>query len=62
MPGCSMPRTDSLCAFVNGKQKRVLRPELIEGLPVDGFIARDADLIWQHQNELWKLMMTQDDT
>ncbi|MCI0639808.1 MAG: hypothetical protein L0Y70_12095 [Gemmataceae bacterium] len=48
--------------FVNGKQKRVLRPELIEGLPVDEFIARNADPIWLHQNELWELMMTEDDT
>jgi hypothetical protein len=42
--------------FINGKQKRVPRPELIEGLPVDEFIARNADPIWLHQNELWELM------
>ena len=29
--------------FVNGKQKRVLRPQLIDGLPADEFIARNAD-------------------
>jgi hypothetical protein len=29
---------------------------LIEGLPVDEFIARNADPIWLHQNELWELM------
>ena len=28
--------------FVNGKQKRVRRPQLIEGLPVDEFIAQNA--------------------
>ena len=39
--------------FINGKQKRVPRPQLIEGLPVDEFIARNADPIWLHQNELW---------
>jgi len=39
--------------FVNGKQKRVPRPELIDGLPVDEFIARNADPIWLHQNEMW---------
>jgi hypothetical protein len=42
--------------FVNGKQKRVRRPQLIEGLPVDEFIARNADPIWLHQNGIWELM------
>ena len=42
--------------FVNGKQKRVPRPELIEGLPPDEFIANNADPIWLHQNEMWELM------
>ena len=26
--------------FINGKQKRVRRPQLIEGLPADEFIAQ----------------------
>ena len=47
--------------FVNGKQKRVRRPQLIEGLPVDEFIARNADPIWLHQNEMWELMTTDDE-
>lgn len=42
--------------FINGKQKRVLRPPTIDGLPVDEFIARNADPIWLHQNELWEYM------
>ena len=42
--------------FVNGKQKRVRRPEQIEGLPLDEFIARNADPIWLHQHEMWDLM------
>jgi hypothetical protein len=42
--------------FINGRQKRVPRPQLIEGLPVDEFIARNADPIWLHQNEMWELM------
>ena len=42
--------------FINGKQKRVLREPTIEGLPVDEFIARNADPIWLHQNGLWELM------
>ena len=42
--------------FVNGKQKRVLRPQEIDGLPVDEFIIRNADPIWLHQNGMWDLM------
>jgi hypothetical protein len=42
--------------FINGKQKRVRRPELIEGLTVEEFIARNADPIWLHQNEMWEYM------
>ena len=48
--------------FINGKQKWVRRPQLIEGLPVDEFIARNADPIWLHQNELWEFMPGNDDT
>jgi RimJ/RimL family protein N-acetyltransferase len=42
--------------FVNGKQKRVRRPETVEGLPVDEFIRRNADPIWLLQNEEWELL------
>ena len=42
--------------FINGKQKWVPRPPTIEGLPVDEFIARNADPIWLHTNELWELL------
>lgn len=42
--------------LINGKQKRVRRPVLIEGLPVEEFIARNADPIWLHQHELWELL------
>jgi hypothetical protein len=42
--------------FINGKQKRVPREPMVEGLPVDEFIARNADPIWLHQNEYWELM------
>lgn len=37
--------------FINGKQKRVPRPQSIEGLPVEEFIARNADPIWLHEND-----------
>ena len=40
----------------HGKQKRVRRPEQIEGIPLDEIIARNADPIWLHQNEMWELM------
>jgi hypothetical protein len=46
----------TMIIFINGKQKRVPRPETIEGLPVEDFIARNADPIWLHQNEMWELM------
>ncbi len=42
--------------FINGKQKRIPRPPVIDGMPADEFIARNADPIWLHQNELWELM------
>ena len=42
--------------FVNGKQKRVRRPQEIDALPVDEFIIRNADPIWLHQNGMWDLM------
>ena len=47
--------------FINGKQKRVRRPQPIDGLPVDEFIARNADPVWLHQNCMWELMTTDDE-
>jgi hypothetical protein len=55
-------RKNFMTIFINGKQKRVPRPQLIDGLPEDEFIARNTDPIWLHQNELWELMPTDDDT
>jgi hypothetical protein len=42
--------------FINGRQKRVSRPPEVDGLPVEEFIARNADPIWLQQNEIWELM------
>ncbi len=42
--------------FVNGSQKRVPRPQLIDGLPVEEFIARNADPVWLHEQGLWEYM------
>ncbi len=40
--------------FINGKQKRVPREPLIEGLPVEWFIARNADPIRLHEMGMWE--------
>jgi len=48
--------------FIHGKQKRVPRPQLIQSLSVAEFIARNAGSIWLHQNELWELMIPDDET
>lgn len=42
--------------FVNGKQKRVKRPQTIDGMNIDTFVSLNADPIWLHQNELWEEM------
>lgn len=36
--------------FLNGKQVRIKRPELIDGMEPDEFIRNNADPIWLHQN------------
>lgn len=46
--------------FINGKQKWIRREPTIEGLSVDEFIARNADPIWLHQNEMWEYMGSAD--
>ncbi len=48
--------------FINGKQKQVPRPPSIDGLPVEEFIARNADPIWLHQSGLWEMMPPGDET
>ena len=47
--------------FINGKQKRVPRPQQIEGMDVDEFTARNADPIWLHQNGMWEYMNFDDE-
>lgn len=54
-------RKNFMTIFVNGKQKRVPRPPTIDGMPVDEFIARNADPIWLHQNEMWEMIEPPDD-
>jgi hypothetical protein len=47
--------------FINGKQKRVPRPPTIDGLPVEEFIARNADPIWLHDNGFSELLGPEND-
>jgi hypothetical protein len=49
-------KKNTMIIFTNGKQKRVPREPMIEGMPADEFIARNADPIWLHMNEMWELM------
>ena len=49
-------RREYMTIFINGKQKRVKRPELVEGMSAAEFIRRNADQIWLHQNEMWEDM------
>ncbi|HBH52170.1 MAG TPA: hypothetical protein DDY91_09785 [Planctomycetaceae bacterium] len=55
-------RHQFMTIFINGKQKRVPRPQTIDGLTVDEFIARNADPIWLQQNGLWEMMPSDDQT
>ena len=45
-----------MTTFINGKQKRVLRPSTIDGAPEEEFLQANADPIWLHQEGLWHLM------
>jgi hypothetical protein len=49
-------RAEFMTIFINGKQKRVPQQPMIEGMPVDEFIRRNADSLWLHQNEMWELI------
>jgi len=47
--------------FINGKQVRVKRPPMIDGMTPDEFIERNADPIWLHQNEMWEYIKTDEE-
>ncbi len=47
-------KKDYMTVFINGKQKRVKRPQTIDGMDVDEFIKNNADPIWLHQNGMWE--------
>ncbi len=44
--------------FIKGKQVRVRRPPLIDGMDPDEFIQKNADPSWLHQNEMWEYIET----
>jgi hypothetical protein len=51
-----------ITVFINGKQKRVKRPDTINGMDADEFIRRNADPLWIHQNEMWEYIdLTEND-
>jgi hypothetical protein len=52
----------SMTIFINGRQKRVPRPQMIDGLPVEEFIAKNAGPIGLHENGLWEFMTPDDET
>lgn len=47
-------RAEYMTIFVNGKQKRVKRPQTVDGLGVDEFIRGTADPIFLLQNEMYE--------
>ena len=42
--------------FMNGKQVRIKRPELIDGMLVDDWIEINADEIWLTQNGMYDVL------
>ncbi len=46
---------------MNGNQVRIKIPPTIDGMSVDEFMKRNADLIWLHQNEMWEYIKTEED-
>jgi hypothetical protein len=46
-------RQEYMTIFIRGKQKRVRRPPMIDGVAADEFIRKNADALWCHQSEAW---------
>jgi hypothetical protein len=49
-------KAEFMTIFINGKQKRVRRPPMIEGLQEEEFIRRNADPVWLVQNGYYELL------
>ena len=41
---------------MNGKQVRVKRPKMIDGISKDEWIEKNTNPIWLHQNEMWGVL------
>ena len=55
-------RDEYMTVFMNGKQKRIKRPyPLVDGIPADEFIRKNADPIFLHQNEMWEYIDQSDE-
>ncbi|MHC4686723.1 MAG: hypothetical protein ACYTEW_20790 [Planctomycetota bacterium] len=50
-----------MTVFMNGKQKRIKRPPIIDGMDAEEFIQRNANPIWLHQNEMWEYIEQNED-
>lgn len=42
--------------FMNGRQVRINRPTVIDGMDLDSFLLENADPVWLHQNEMWEYL------
>jgi hypothetical protein len=49
-------RNEYMTIFINGKQRRVKRPQTIDGMDVDEFLRKNADPIWLHRSGMWEYM------
>ena len=47
--------------FMNGKQVKIKRPPMIEGIDAEEYIQQNADPIWLHQNEMWEYIKKDED-
>ena len=50
-------KAECMSIFINGRQKRVRRPPIIEGMDADEFLRTNADPCWLHANERWDLIL-----
>ena len=46
--------------FINGKQVRIKRPPMVDGIPVDEFLEKNADPMWLHQEGMWELIQDEE--